>query len=92
MDAAALPPHGRFLTVSDVAEVLNVSASEVYALVRGGELPAIKLGSHGHWRIEGAVLEAFIDAKYEETRRIALWNQTDFGDLPELVIAPRTLE
>jgi excisionase family DNA binding protein len=87
MDDAVSPQHGRFLTVADVAEVLNVSASEVYALIRGGELPAIKVGTHGHWRIECAVLEAYIEAKYEETRRISLWNQTDFGDLPELLIA-----
>ncbi|HEY9472463.1 MAG TPA: helix-turn-helix domain-containing protein, partial [Mycobacteriales bacterium] len=32
----------RFLTLSDVAEILNISASQTYALVRSGELPAIK--------------------------------------------------
>jgi len=47
-------PHafGRFLTLADVGEVLNVSASQAYALVRSGELPAIKVGGNGHWRIE----------------------------------------
>ena len=34
----------RFLTLTDVAEVLNTSVSQVYALVRRGELPAIKIG------------------------------------------------
>ncbi len=32
----------RFLTLADVAEVLNISASQVYALVRNQELRAIK--------------------------------------------------
>lgn len=33
---------GRFLTLADTADVLNISASQAYALVRSGELPAIK--------------------------------------------------
>ena len=48
---------GRFLTLADIAEVLNISASQAYALVRIGELPAIKVGGNGHWRIERDVLE-----------------------------------
>ena len=42
---------GRFLTLADTADVLNISASQAYALVRSGELPAIKVGGHGHWRV-----------------------------------------
>lgn len=38
---------GRFLTLADTAEVLNISASQAYALVRSGELPAIKIGGSG---------------------------------------------
>jgi excisionase family DNA binding protein len=75
---------GRFLTIADTAEILNVSASQAYALVRGGELPAIKVGASGHWRVERSVLEAYIEAKYEETRRLALWNQAAYAALPEL--------
>ena len=75
---------GRFLTLSDVALQLNVSASQAYALVRSGELPAIKVGGAGHWRVERDVFESYIAAKYEETRRIALWHQADHADLPEL--------
>ncbi|WP_374946526.1 helix-turn-helix domain-containing protein [Agreia sp.] len=75
---------GRFLTLADTAEVLNVSARQVYALVRSGELPAIKVGASGHWRIERDVLESYIDAKYEESRRLSLWNQSDVAPLPEL--------
>ncbi|MCU1527469.1 MAG: DNA-binding protein, partial [Frondihabitans sp.] len=69
---------GRFLTLADTAEILNVSASQAYALVRSGELPAIKIGGHGHWRVERSVLESYIGAKYEEARRMNLWNQSDY--------------
>jgi excisionase family DNA binding protein len=74
----------RFLTLADTAEVLNISASQAYALVRSGELPALKIGGNGHWRVERSVLESFIEAKYEEARRLSLWNQSDFANLPEL--------
>lgn len=75
---------GRFLTLADTADVLNVSARQVYSLVRSGELPAIKVGASGHWRIERDVLEAYIEAMYEESRRLSLWNQSDAAPLPEL--------
>ena len=59
----------RFLTLADVAELLNVSASQAYALVRSGDLPAIKVGGRGQWRIEEAALDQFIAASYEQTQR-----------------------
>lgn len=57
----------RFLTLADVAEVLNTSSAQVYALVRRGELPAIKIGGRGQWRVEAARLEEFIEQMYTET-------------------------
>lgn len=57
----------RFLLLSDVAAELNVSDSQVYHLVRSGELPAIKIGGRGQWRVERSRLEAYIEAKYAET-------------------------
>jgi excisionase family DNA binding protein len=57
----------RFLLMSDVAEQLNVSMSQVYHMVRSGELPAIKIGGRGQWRIERVKLEEYIQRKYEET-------------------------
>ena len=59
----------RFLTLSDVADVLNISASQTYALVRSGALPAIKIGGRGQWRVEREQLEEYIHRMYEETRR-----------------------
>jgi excisionase family DNA binding protein len=58
----------RFLLLSDVAEILNISASQAYALVRNEELRAIKIGGRGQWRIERSQLEAYIDKAYTETR------------------------
>jgi excisionase family DNA binding protein len=57
----------RFLLMSDVAEQLNVSVSQVYHMVRSGELPAIKIGGRGQWRIERSKLEEYIERKYAET-------------------------
>ena len=59
----------RFLTLSDVADVLNISASQTYALVRGGELEAIKIGGRGQWRVEREKLEAYISRMYDQTRQ-----------------------
>jgi excisionase family DNA binding protein len=58
----------RFLQLADVAETLNISAAQVYALVRSGELPAIKIGGRGQWRVEGSELEAYIARMYDQTR------------------------
>ncbi|AMB57876.1 helix-turn-helix domain-containing protein [Microterricola viridarii] len=82
---------GRFVTLGDTAEILKISVDEALALVRSGELAAIRVGraadSSGGasmWRVERAVLEAYIEAKYEETRRMGLWNQAAFANIPEL--------
>jgi excisionase family DNA binding protein len=82
-DAAGL---ARFLTLADTAEMLAISVSQAYALVRSGELPAIKIGGNGHWRVERSVLEAYIEGKYEENRRRGLWQQSEFADIPELFV------
>jgi excisionase family DNA binding protein len=59
----------RFLTLADVAEVLNISASQTYALVRSGELEAIKVGGRGQWRVERDKLESYIERMYDQTKR-----------------------
>ena len=57
----------RFLTLTDVGEVLNISSAQTYALVRSGSLRAIKVGGRGQWRVEANELEAYISRCYEET-------------------------
>jgi excisionase family DNA binding protein len=61
----------RFLTLEDVATYLNVSVTQVYALVRSGELPGIKIGGRGFWRVDRAQLEAYIDRLHRETQEWA---------------------
>jgi excisionase family DNA binding protein len=57
----------RFLTMQEVADELATSFSQIYHMVRSGELPAIKIGGRGQWRIERAKLEEYIARKYDET-------------------------
>ncbi|MCL3818005.1 helix-turn-helix domain-containing protein [Aeromicrobium wangtongii] len=60
-----MPPSSpRFLTLADVAEVLNVTVRQVYALVRSGELRGIQIGGRGQWRIENDQLEDYIARQY----------------------------
>ncbi|MEZ5158037.1 MAG: helix-turn-helix domain-containing protein [Candidatus Nanopelagicales bacterium] len=57
----------RFLTLADVAETLNISSAQAYALVRSGDLRAIKVGGRGQWRVEATELEAYIERAYQQT-------------------------
>ena len=57
----------RFLTLEDVATYLSVSVPQVYALVRSGDLPAIKIGGRGVWRVDRQQLEAYVERLHEET-------------------------
>jgi excisionase family DNA binding protein len=63
-----MPGTPRFLTLADVAETLNTSSAQVYALVRRGDLPAIKIGGRGQWRVESSALEDYIQRLYAETK------------------------
>lgn len=56
------------MTLADIAEILNISAAQAYALVRNGDLPAIKVGGRGQWRVEATELEGYIARMYEHTR------------------------
>ena len=64
---AATDREPRFLTLADVAEILATSTAQVYALVRRGDLRALKIGGRGQWRVEAVELEAFIARMYEQT-------------------------
>ena len=58
----------RFVPLTEVSEVLGVSAAQTYALVRSGELPAIKVGGRGQWRGEVVQLDASSERMYAQTR------------------------
>jgi prophage regulatory protein len=57
----------RFMTLEDVANFLNVSVPQVYSLVRSRELPAIKIGGRGIWRVDRRQLEAYIERLHQAT-------------------------
>ena len=57
----------RFLKLEDVATYLSVSVPQVYALVRSGELPAIKIGGRGVWRVDKGELDAYLEGLKEQT-------------------------
>jgi excisionase family DNA binding protein len=73
----------RFLRLNDVADVLNISESQTYALVRSGDLPGIKIGGRGQWRVERAALEAYIARMYEETRAFVETHPLGSEPVPE---------
>lgn len=63
------PASPRFLLLADVAEVLNISGAQVYALVRREELRAIKIGGRGQWRVQASDLEDYIERAFAETQQ-----------------------
>ena len=63
-----LPPARASSSSPTSPRSLNISAAQVYALVRSGDLPAIKIGGRGQWRVEASELEGYIARMYDETR------------------------
>lgn len=57
----------RFLTTELAAEELNVSANQIRALLKTGELRAIQVGGRGMWRIGVNDLEEYIAEAYRRT-------------------------
>jgi len=88
---ATLPGMGRrFLTLPEVAEELNISASQTYALVRSGQLKAMKIGGRGQWRVETTKLEDYITQAYADTERYVAEHPPAGDDGPDDEIdAPR---
>ena len=62
------PLARRFLKLTDVAEELNISQAQAYALVRSRDLPAIQIGGRSQWRVESVILEQYIADAYRRTR------------------------
>jgi excisionase family DNA binding protein len=51
----------RFLTLAEVAEVLDTSTRAVYALVRSGELQGLQVGGRNQWRVSNIALQEYIE-------------------------------
>jgi excisionase family DNA binding protein len=76
----------RYLRLDDVAVYLSVSTPQVYALVRSGDLPAVKIGGRGVWRVDRTKLDAYLEQLETETAEWAKahpLNPRDKGDLLE---------
>ena len=56
----------RFYTLADIAEQLQISSHQAYALVRSGELEAFQIGGRGQWRVEETRFLDFIERKHRE--------------------------
>lgn len=69
----------RFLTLQQVADELNVSHAQVYALVRDRSLVGMKIGGRGQWRVERDRLEDYIQQLYADVE------PRKPGDLPDEV-------
>ncbi|MDR5699831.1 helix-turn-helix domain-containing protein [Agromyces aerolatus] len=78
---------GRFLTVAEAAELLSVEVTTVDGLIRSGELPAIRVGDTGPWRVELTQLQLWIQDRYEDTRRHAQWQEGEFATVLDLSAA-----
>lgn len=76
----------RYLKLEDVAAYLSVSVPQVYALVRSGDLPAVKIGGRGVWRVDREKLDAYLENLEEETAKWAKahpLNPRDKDSVPE---------
>jgi len=51
----------RLYTPDQVAEILQVSVPTVKRWLLAGELPGIKIGPGGHWRVRSDELAAYIE-------------------------------
>ncbi len=63
------PAREPLLRLADVAEILNISASQVYALVRRGDLETIRIGGRNQIRVDPGDLDAYIERAKAEARK-----------------------
>ena len=51
------------LTIEDVAEFLQVDRASVYRFIRQADLPAVRLGAHGHYRVDSRELDQWLEGR-----------------------------
>ncbi len=56
---------GRFFTVAEVARQLRVSNMTVYRLIKGGQLPAVRVGRG--YRIRDEDVRKYLNERYMDT-------------------------
>jgi Helix-turn-helix domain len=73
----------RFLSVVDVADILDVDVNDVMNLLKSGELASLRVGDHGPVRIETAQLEAFIAHRYQAEQQLLRMRQAEFSNVSD---------
>jgi excisionase family DNA binding protein len=64
-------PRAQLLTVRQAATWLGCSATNVYALIDGGELPFVRIGASKGYRIDRRDLESFVKSRKQSKQRPA---------------------
>ena len=78
------PTEGRLLAPAVVAEALAISVDDVVALILDGSLRGMRVGDGRQWRVEESSVTDYLDDQAEETRRMALWRESNAASFPEL--------
>ncbi len=72
----------RFLRLAEVAEILDVSMSQVYVLVRSRQIESVKIGARGQYRVERVKLEDYIERAYRQTEDFLRHNPLGRDEVP----------
>lgn len=72
------------LSPAEVAELLGIDADEVVSLIHEGALRGTRVGAPARWRVEKQSVRDYLDEQNEQSRRHALWRQSNVASLPEL--------
>jgi len=84
-DMAASPVRApRYLAPAQVAELLSLGVDEVVTLLHDGRLRGAQLGSPPRWRVEESSLDGYLAEESENSRRMALWRQSQTASFPEV--------
>lgn len=60
----------KFLTIAEVAEILQLSAQGVRALIQSGDLPAIQVGARHLWRVPESSFDEYVQRQLAVTREM----------------------
>jgi len=78
------PLDSPFVSVATAAEIRAVSVSHTYALIRSGELPALRVGRGGPWRISTGALAAFVSQRFEAECLSAQWREAQWAGVIDI--------
>jgi hypothetical protein len=65
------------VSLEHIQTELSISFVQALALVRSGQLRAIKVGAPGQWRVSLDALEEYIGERYAETVRLVAGEVSD---------------